>query len=204
MLKLFNVVTLDMLVHSRTTRVPFTLPVLTGGTNQLAIEYQALSGLSLPQSGWEILPVGGYSLEIGIYAADGTTQLAYQNSFTGGSTDDIYRGTLNLTDAAMISALSAITPDEELTAYMEIRRTDSTGRPITGLSPTAVRIKKGIITTASVTVAPTEQGATQSWVLSNFQPREGDGTPRIEVSPSGIRWAVWIDDNGDYQKQRLN
>jgi hypothetical protein len=203
MLRLFNTVTDRQLVVSATSRTRFDFPSLTGG-DLLAVEYQALAGNAPSRTGWEILPVSGYSLQIAIYKADGTTQLAYQNTWAAGGLDDIYRGTLALNDAAMTTALASSTPDNPLEAYVQIRRTLTNGDIVTALNPTPILIYKPLISNATASVPPTEQAATMAGVHNLYRPRAGDGTPYTELSPSGYRFAWYIDDDGKFQTSRIS
>lgn len=185
------------LLSSRTGNGEFTLPVFHSG-DKMPINIYALAGTEAP---WEEVAPASYSPEVAIYKDDGT-QLAYQNTWTPGTTGNVYEGTLNLTDAAMNTAVSALTPAETLTAYFEIRLTDADGQPWRARYP--VLIRKGLISTASATVAPDDVALTVSQASNLYMRKEHDGTPFIRTSRDGSKsWLIWYDNDGQEQKQPL-
>lgn len=197
-LKLFNVVAQQKLVpNAQLKRNSFELPSFTSG-DKWTIEYQALAGIGAP---YEVLDVATYTLEIGIYASDGTTQLAYQNTFTADGQTNTYVGQLNCTDAAFINAVSGLTAGgEPLTAYLQIKFVDSTGRPHTGIPVnTPVYLYKTLIpVTGGTTTPPSETPTSEERVRAMAVMMEDTtGTPRIEKSITGLTsWRVYRNDNG--------
>ena len=203
-LKLFNVVAAQKLVPNNTLkRSSFTLPAFTSG-DKWTIEYQALAGIGAP---YEVIEVSTYTLEIGIYAADGSTQLAYQNSFTADGTTNTYTGQLNCSDAAFISAVSALTPDDPpVVAYLDIKFVDSSGRKHSGLPiGTEVNLYKTLIpVSGGITTSPSETPTSEERVRLMAVMRDDDGTPLIKKSLDGTKtFRLWLNNDGDWEKQDI-
>lgn len=118
-------------------------------------------------AGWEVFPASSFSPSIGIYGLD-RAELAFVSSFTEISTS-LKRGTLNLNDARLITALGSAS---ELAVKMEVSIST-----LTGGKQAVFRgdwtIKKPFITPAAAEVVPPDVSATQSWVRNTCMPRDG-------------------------------
>lgn len=193
-LKLYNVHTTKKLVLSATKFSPFTIPTLVSG-DVVPVEYQALQSGSGGGAPYEVVAPSAYALQIGIFS-DAGVQLAYQSTFTADASAQKYIGSLSLNDAAMTTAVSALSPGDNVTAYLQIRIVDAAGNTITALAPTEVSIVKGLITAAAATPPVTEVAAVQSWVVNNFVPRSGS-SEQIILSRDGTKqFSFWVDNDG--------
>lgn len=197
LLKLFLVPSQNKLLAGRDTRQAGLLPAFVQG-DKMTVELMLLSPVisGLPTEMWEVLSTASYAIQIGLYTSGGT-QLAYQNTFTADGIQNIYSGVLNLSTAAIDTALSAATVGVPITAYLEVKLTDGNGNTVTGLQATPVYLYKTLITGAALVIPPADVGATQSWSLATFvRNDEPAGSVRIRRSASGAAFLDYIDDNG--------
>lgn len=197
LLKIFLVPSLNRILAGKNTKQAGSLPAFVQG-DQLTIELMLLTPATsgIPTAPYEQVSVASYSPKVGLFTSAGT-QLAYQNTFTADVGTNIYTGTLNLSTAAVDSALAAVAYGQALTTYFEIKTTDGLGNALTGLQATSVKLYKTLITAGSLVVPPAEVAATQSWVLNTFvRNDEPAGAVRIRRSPSGKQFLEWIDDDG--------
>lgn len=202
LLTLFNPVAPKTLIVKRTINQPFTLPRFNAG-DEMTIAYQALLGNAGP---FEAMSVGQYSLAVGIFKADMTTRLAYQNAFVADPLTNLYVGVLSLKDAAMTTfAATQTSPDVPLTAYFEVQITNLDGKPLRTYGPQPIQLYRGLITAGAATVQPEDVAATQSWVRNLFRSIDSDGTPEIVRSRSGAKaWLRYYDEDGQPQMEPLN
>lgn len=137
-----------------------------------------------------------YSVKIGLYASDGT-QLAFQNSFTVSAADGTQTGYLDLSTAAITTALTSVS--QITTCILEIEITDSAGNTSTVYQSRTVTLNKSYITGATTGVAPSETAASQSWSLATFVTKadaSGDYDVKIWKTPAGNRYRMFVDDDG--------
>jgi hypothetical protein len=201
LLKLFNRPAQKELLNAATIATAFQFPPITSG-NDITIEYQALMGNRLP---YEVIAPGAYSLEIGIFKADGT-QLAFQNTWTADGARQIYTGSLSTSDAAMTTAVSGATPTAPYEGgYLEIVYIDASGKRHNAIKPTALKIYKNLLPAGAVTVPPGSTAMTVEHGENTFTKKI---VPLNEIfaftSSAGYIWRFSIDDNGKPDITRLS
>ena len=137
-----------------------------------------------------------YSVAIIIVSTSGT-QLAYQNSFSNDSTGSFKTGSIALNTTAIDNAITA-SASGVITAYLQIRVTDTTGATRTVYYAETIRINKTYISAATTVVPPSETAATESWVRGTFFPKAGTsgGDVKIMQSSGGYQFQFYVDDDG--------
>lgn len=203
-LQIYNAVKTQTLHPSAQNAARISLPVFVQG-DQLSIEFMALkpTGNAFSKTPFEIIPVGSYSLKLGLFAAAGT-QLAYQNTFTADAANNVYSGVLNLNTAAIDTAVSSLAIGNSLTVYAEIKTVDQDGNETTSLPATPVELVKRLITAASNVVQPVDKAATEAWVSALFSKLAPDVyQPKIRLTPGGKRFLINYDEDGNEVKSEL-
>lgn len=199
LLKLFNGD--DQAIHISASTVDIAnLPDFTAG-EIIDLEYTLMTRTDSDAEPWELVAPGSYALSIGLFAAVARTQLAFQNVFVDDTGASKKTGTLALDTAAITTALTSV---DTLRCVFEVRTVDATGADYPYRNK-SVSLIKPFITSGTLTVPPSETGATESWAKALFVPKDGSNpaTPCdqiiIKSRPSGLTKVLWWDDDGNAQ-----
>ncbi len=177
------------------------IPDLTGG-EIVDIEYTLMTRTEDDAAPWALVDPGGYSLQIGLFAASDRTQLAYQNTWSDDAGASKKTGQLALDTTAVTTALQSLTGvSAGIRCVFEVRTVDVTGAnyPYRNKSVTLI---KPFITNGTLTVPATETALTMSTGVALFVPKDGSNaaTPCdqfiLKTRPSGLSAVVWIADDG--------
>jgi hypothetical protein len=139
---------------------------------------------SFSSSPYETLDASGYSISLLVTkAADGTTLAGPATSWTPNGTALV--GSIDLTTAAMNTAVTALSAGGELATYFWLQISDGNNRKVT--LQTSVTVKKSAITTGTPTEYPLEQYLTASECMALFvkYANNPDGATIILTSPDG-------------------
>src|SRR5438046_5523968 len=199
LLKLFNGDDFQLHIDPTTISVA-NLPDLTAG-EQVDIEFTLMTRTADDLAPWTLVSPGSYSLQIGLFVASDRSQLAYQNTFADDTGASKKTGTLALDTAAIYSAIYSVA---QVRCVLEVRIEDATGASYPYRNKNVVLLKP-FITPGTLTVPPSEAGATESWSKALFVPKDGSNaaTPCDQIilksRPSGLTKVLWIDDDGIVQ-----
>lgn len=184
------------LVRSQADPSNYQVPLLFQG-DTVPLEFQLLYRSETAPRQLSVVGASEYSVAIIIVSASGT-QLAYQSSFSDDSTGKYKTGSIALNTAAIDTAIALAASTNQITAYLQIRVTDTTGATRTVYYAETIRINKTYISAATTVVPPSETAATESWVRGTFFPKAGTsgGDVKIMQSSGGYQFRHYVDDDG--------
>ena len=198
--QIFNNINDKTLVKSAKDATTVELPLFIAG-DKIPISYTLLEEQQDDiDNPFKIIDPGSYSLKIGIFNPDDGSVLAYQNSFVNNNDKQSKESYLDLATQQISDFLGVA---QNKSVIFEIEVTDSNGNITTAYQNT-IKLYKDYIKQNMVSVPPGEQAATITWSLGTFvKLNPSVFQPLTFVSPNGIKFTMFIDDDGSLKINRI-
>jgi len=208
LLRLFAVFDTKGLVIHENSQDLYALPPFYSGESPLT-QFLGLQRNSQGTAGrdpWAEVDPASYGLKVGLFWNQDSSLLAFQDTWPQDAGAFSRTAKLVYDSVKVDAALVGQPSGASCTLEMEI--TPGAGGAFK--IQAAATLKKGLITPIAVSATPPEVAATQAWAQQVCMPRDGVSDPNnpcdgffLKSRPSGRSVFVWVDDNGQWQRELL-